>query len=338
MSAFAKPGKPDHLTIYLSGRCNLACPYCYAAGVSKRTISKAALFAALDAFAAAGPAAPAFTMLGGEPLLCRDLAYAALERIKELFGPGAPVTLFTNGLLLKKGEAQKLLERGVKVTVSLDSPGKPGRTGADNIPSAFRKQIRIATVVTPAGAGELVPGFVRLLGLGFERLAWSPDITAAWDGAALARLGASSKALLLEYLGRLKSGRGVWELANGYETIAAASGGPRPGPCRSLTLAPDGFFYPCDKMLSGPAAMIRPFRTGADGAGREKFFRLAAKSGFSSSESMCPVAPWAAARFRPSGGPVPAGQAAAGKIAALWLKAAVRAGLSSQVFRRIHGI
>ena len=341
MISSARPGKPGHLVIYLSGRCNLACPYCYAAGVSKRTISKAALFAALDAFAAAGPAAPAFTILGGEPLLCRDLAYAALDRIKELFGPGAPVTLFTNGLLLKKGEAQNLLERGVKVAVSLDGPlvpGKPGRTGADNIPRALRKQVRAATVVTPAGAGELVPGFLRLLGLGFERLAWSPDITAAWDNAALARLRASSKALLLEYLGRLRSGRGVWELANGYETLAAASGGLRPGPCRSLTLAPDGFFYPCDKMLSGPAAMIRPFRVGADGEDRGKFFRLAAKSGLSSSESMCPVAPWAAARFRPSGGPVPAGQAAAGKIAALWLKAAVRAGLSNPVFRRLHGL
>ncbi|MDO8804765.1 MAG: radical SAM protein [Elusimicrobiota bacterium] len=329
--------KPDHLVIYLSGRCNLACPYCYASGVSKKTILRAALLAALDAFAAARPEEPKFTILGGEPLLCRDLVYAALDRIRELFGPGAPVHLFTNGLLLKKGEAARLLKRGVDLTVSLNSPSGGAEAAVKNIPLPLRGKIRAGVVATPAGAGGLVADILCLLKLGFGRLAWSPDITAAWDGAALARLRASSKALLLEYLGRLRSGRGLWELANGYEAIAAASGGIRPGPCRNMTLAPDGFFYPCDKMLSGPAAMIRPFRAGADGSGREKFFRLAAKSGVSSSQSMCPAAPWAAARFSRKGGPVPAGQAAAGKIAALWLKAAARAGLSSPVFKRLHG-
>ena len=330
--------KPDHLVIYLSGRCNLACPYCYASGVSKKTISRAALFAALDAFAAAGPAVPKFTILGGEPLLCRGLVYAALDRIEKIFGPGAPVHLFTNGFLLEKGEAARLLKRGVDLTVSLNGTSSGAKAAVKNIPLPLRGKIRAGVVVTPAGAGRLVSDVLSLLEPGFGRLAWSPDITAAWDRAALALLRTSSKALLLEYLGRLRSGRGLWELANGYEAVVAASGGIRPGPCRNITLAPDGFFYPCDKMLSGPAAMLRPFRAGADGRGRDKFFWLAAKSGISSSQSMCPAAPWAAARFSRKSGPVPAGQAAAGKIAALWLKAAAEAGLSSPVFRRIHGI
>ena len=224
------------------------------------------------------------------------------------------------------------------LTVSLNGTSSGAKAAVKNIPLPLRGKIRAGVVVTPAGAGRLVSDVLSLLEPGFGRLAWSPDITAAWDRAALALLRTSSKALLLEYLGRLRSGRGLWELANGYEAVVAASGGIRPGPCRNITLAPDGFFYPCDKMLSGPAAMLRPFRAGADGRGRDKFFRLAAKSGISSSQSMCPAAPWAAARFSRKSGPVPAGQAAAGKIAALWLKAAAEAGLSSPVFRRIHGI
>jgi MoaA/NifB/PqqE/SkfB family radical SAM enzyme len=334
--------KPDHLVICLSGRCNLACAYCYASGVSRKNISRPALLAALNGFAAGSPAAPKFTILGGEPLLCRNLVYAALYRINKLFGRGAPVHLFTNGTLLKKDEARKFLKRGVKLTISLE--GLPGAginnfmRAAANIPFALRKTIRAGIVVTPANAGGLVPGILYLLGQGFERLAWSPDITAAWDYSALARLRTSSKALELEYLRRLKTGRGLWELSNGYEAISTASGGPAPGPCRSITLAPDGFFYPCDKMLSAPAAQLRLFRTGADGKGREKFFRRAARDGISSSQSMCPVAPWAAARFRLKSVPLPAGQSAAGKIAALWLKAAAKAGLSSPVFRRLHGM
>jgi len=331
--------KPDHLVIYLSGRCNLACPYCYARGISKKAITAAALSRSLAAFAAARPGQPKFTILGGEPLLCRARLRQALDGIQKHFGRSAPVHLFTNGLTLQNGEAGKLLKRGIKLTVSLD--GRPG-TGrpADikNLPRAMRKDVSVSAVVSPGNAGELLPNMLYLLGLGFERLAWSPDITAAWNPAALRRLRVSSKALLAEYLLRLKSGCGVWELANGYEAIALAVRGESPGPCRNLALAPDGFFYPCDKMLSGTAAQLRPLRAGADGAGREKFFRLAAEKGFTPSQSMCPVAPWAAARFRRKGRVVPRGQAEARLTAALWLKAAVKAGLPSPAFRRIHGI
>lgn len=330
------PERPDHLVLYLSGRCNLACPYCYAGGVSAKTISGPALLSALRRFRAACPAGPRFTILGGEPLLCRGRLNQALAGIKKLFGPRVPVHLFTNGLLLKKGEAAGLIRSGVKLTVSMDGRPGAGRPPAISaIPRALRKKISVSAVAGPSNAAELLPNTLYLLGLGFESLAWAPDITAAWDAAALRRLRMSARALLLEYLRRLKSGRGVWELANGYETIAAAQG-ERPGPCRNLTLAPDGFFYPCDKMLSGTDKQLRAFRVGADGRGREKFFRLAAQ-GVRASQPMCPVASWAAARFGPRPGPVPPGQAGAGRIAARWLKAAVRAGLSSPVFRRRHG-
>jgi MoaA/NifB/PqqE/SkfB family radical SAM enzyme len=330
--------KPDHLVIYLSGRCDLACPYCYAKGVDRRVISAGELDAALAAFAAARPEAPKFTVLGGEPLLCRDRLYQAIAGVRRLFGPAAPVHVFTNGLRLKKGEAAALLRRGVKLTVSLD--GRPGgaRKKAPAIPPALRGNVSVGAVVSPGNAGELASNMLYLLEQGYTRLAWSPDITAAWDKAALAALKASARALLLEYLRRLKAGRGVWELANGYEAVALAARGERPGPCRNIALAPDGAFYPCDKMLSAPAAELKKFRITADGKGRDKFFALARRSGLKAAQSMCPVAPWAAARFGRKSKGVPAGQAEARAIAARWLAEAARAGLRSPAFRRIHGI
>lgn len=330
---------PDHLVLYLSGRCNLACPYCYARGVEKAAISAAALRRALAAFAAAGPAAPKFTILGGEPLLCRARLAQALAWIKELFGPAAPVHVFTNGLLLKKGEAASLLKRGVKLTVSLDGrPGASRPAAIRNLPPALRGRVSVSAVVSPANAGALAENILYLLEQGFTRLAWSPDIAAGWDKAALRALRASARALLLEYLRRLQAGSGVWELANGYEAVALAARGERPGPCRNLALAPDGFFYPCDKMLSAPAKELKKFRTGADGKGREKFFSLARRAGLKGAQSMCPVAPWAAARFGAVRKTLPAGQAAARRTAASWLAAAARAGLASPAFRRVHGI
>lgn len=328
--------RPDHLTIYLSGGCNLACPYCYARGVSAAAISRPALRRALAAFAAAGPEEPKFTILGGEPLLERPLLRLALSEIRRLFGSAAPVHLFTNGLLLEKGEAQALLGRGVKLTVSFDGSRGPG--AVPGLPPPLRDRVSAGYVVSPGSAGRLLPDLLELLEAGFTGLAWSPDITASWGPAALDRLRSSARALLLEYLRRLKLGRGVWELANGYEALALAARGERPGPCRNLALAPDGFFYPCDKMLAAPPERLRPFRAGADGAGRERFFALARSAGVGNSQSMCPAAPWAAARFGRRRRRTPAGQAAARKVAAGWLAAAAKAGLSSPVFRRLHGV
>ena len=329
---------PDHLVIYLSGRCDLACPYCYAKGVDRRTIPAGALDAALKAFAAAAPENPKFTILGGEPLLCRERLYQSLAGIRILFGRPAPVHIFTNGLALRKGEAAALLRAGVKLTVSLD--GFPGgaRQHVPAIPPALRGRISVSAVVSPGNAGALLPNMLYLLEQGYTRLAWSPDITAGWSKAALAALKTSSRALLLEYLRRLKGGRGVWELANGYEAVALTARGERPGPCRNITLAPDGFFYPCDKMLSAPEKELEKFRIKADGAGKEKFFALARAAGCKASQSMCPVAPWAAARFGALKKEPPRGQAAARTITARWLAAAARAGLKSPEFRHIHGI
>lgn len=330
---------PDHLVIYLSGRCNLACSYCYAGGVEKKTITAAGLRSALAAFAAARPAEPKFTILGGEPLLCRERLAQALAGIRKNFGPAAPVHVFTNGLLLKKGEAAALLKKGVRLTVSLDGRPGAGRPAAiAGLPRALRSRVSVSAVVSPADAGALPENILYLLGQGYTRLAWSPDITARWDKAALRALRASAKKLLLEYLRRLKGGSGVWELANGYEAVALAARSERPGPCRNIALAPDGCFYPCDKMLSAPGRELKEFRIEADGAGRDKFFALARRAGLKGAQSMCPIAPWAAARFGAVKKALPAGQAAARNEAARWLAAAARAGLASPEFRRLHGI
>ena len=326
--------KPDRLAIYLSGRCNLACRYCYSAGVEKRTITAAALRRALAEFAAAAADNPKFTVLGGEPLLCRDRLALAVGEIRRLFGRAAAVHVFTNGLPLRPGEAASLLKRGVKLTVSMDGGPRELR----NLPRALRRRVSASIVVTPRQAAALPAQMLGLLELGYASLAWSPDITAAWDAASLRELRLASKELLLEYLRRLKAGRGAWELANGYEAVALAARGERPGPCRTLALAPDGYFYPCDKMLSAPPALLRRFRSGADGAGRREFLRLALAEGVRPSGSMCPAAPWAAARFAARPRAVPAGQAAARRIAARWLSAAAAAGLASPEFRRMHGV
>lgn len=328
--------QPDHLVLYLSGSCNLACPYCYAAGVARGTVSAPALRRALEGFAAAGPAAPKFTVLGGEPLLCRERLYEALRDIRRLFGQ-APVHVFTNGLLLKKGEAARLLRLGVKLAVSVTGSGDAGLAPLLRVlPRPLRGRVSASLVAGPGGAAELPVDLLRLEAAGFRSLAWSPDITAAWSPAALKVLRASVNFLLAEYFRRLRRGRGVWELANGYEAVALAARGEAPGPCRNIALAPDGYFYPCDKMLSGRPEQLRPFRISADGRGREKFFGLAGR--LRPAQSMCPVAPWAAAKFRAKSAAVPAGQAAARAEAARWLAGAARAGLKSRLFRELHGV
>ena len=177
-------------------------------------LCQAALFAALDAFAAARPADPKFTILGGEPLLCRDLVYAALDRIKKLFGPGVPVHLFTNGLLLEKGEAARLLKRGVDLTVSLNGTSSGAKGAVKNIPLPLHGKIRAGVVEaclrrsfparTRVRAAGLVAGHCRRLGQG------SPGPSQGFVKSPTARVPGQVKkrARLVGARQRLRSGSG----------------------------------------------------------------------------------------------------------------------------------
>ena len=109
------------LVLSLTGTCNLACRYCYAAGQDPRTMTWETARRAID-LAAAGGTSFILQFSGGEPLLALPLLrriadYIRTNRIR------ARMDLQTNGTLLTEETADFLRNARIGIGVSLD--GRP---------------------------------------------------------------------------------------------------------------------------------------------------------------------------------------------------------------------
>lgn len=129
-------------------RCNLACRHCYSDSDARRhpemtTAEGVAMIRDIAAFGA-----PALLLSGGEPLLRPDL----FEVIEEARTLGLPVTLSSNGTLVKPRVARRLASLGVRyVGISLDGIGAVhdafrGRRGAFDRSLAGIRALREAGV------------------------------------------------------------------------------------------------------------------------------------------------------------------------------------------------
>lgn len=109
------------LVLSLTGRCNYACRYCYAADHDSSVMTAQTARRAIDIAAQSGePFILQFS--GGEPLLNFDTLQAAVAYVEEQHLPAA-MQVQTNGSLLTDEIAQFLYQHKVAVGVSLD--GRP---------------------------------------------------------------------------------------------------------------------------------------------------------------------------------------------------------------------
>lgn len=325
----AENAPANHLAVYLSGRCGLACHYCYSRDADGPVIGRAALLKALGDFLRDAPRGAKISFLGGEPLLHKPLLRTAVRFIRKKAGARLPVTVFTNGRLLDRSIAAFLRAAGARIVLNAS-----GVTAGAGVRGAT-----VSVVTTPRSAGRLAENIASLYGAGFRSIAWAPDVTARWDKTSLARLSASAALLKRFYLGLLRAGLPPYELANAYEAIEASRGFPARRGCFSLTLGPDGNIYPCDKL----PGLGRPSLKKVLDTGRKGFFAAAAAAGFRPAETLCPVGPWAVkgcpdGRKLASHGAYFSGQAAARRIVRSWLAGVIRAAMRFPAFRRRHNV
>ncbi len=113
--------KVKMLVLSLTGRCNFACRYCYAAEHDKNKMTVKTAIKAVELAAASGePFVIQFS--GGEPLLNYDALQAVVEYVQANNIP-AKMQIQTNGSLLTDDIAQYLYKSKVAIGVSLD--GRP---------------------------------------------------------------------------------------------------------------------------------------------------------------------------------------------------------------------
>src|ERR1700684_1306524 len=116
-------GSLDHLAVYLSNSCNLACSYCYVAvnqGPPAKLSLKDVSRAVDEFYAKVPPPDRKVTFLGGEPLLDWALFVKVARYAREKGGTDAILQTFTNGTLLPPEKAAVLRELDVHCTISLD--------------------------------------------------------------------------------------------------------------------------------------------------------------------------------------------------------------------------
>ena len=116
--------KIKNLVLSLTGQCNFACRYCYAAEHNKEMMSVEIALAAVKMAASSLPEGEKFIIQfsGGEPLLNFKVLHAVVGYVQENKVP-AVLQIQTNGSLLSDKIAKYLFQNKVAIGVSLD--GKP---------------------------------------------------------------------------------------------------------------------------------------------------------------------------------------------------------------------
>jgi uncharacterized protein len=272
----------DHLAVYLSNSCNLACSYCYVSvnqGPSVR-LSFDRIKESIDAFYAKVPAPNRkITFLGGEPLLDWPVFKRAATYARAMGGPDVVLQTFTNGTLLTPEKLSFLDETGVHVTVSLDGRKADNdkhrvyfksteRSVFDDVMTRLsalpKENLGVSLVFTSETIDHFLSNVDYFHRMGFGRITFNPELYEAWPEAKLDVMRAALRGLTRYYKAVLESGKRPFQMQILFavmESLEANKAGLKWWhDCHNVVLGPEGQYYSCDKPLTleiGKAAAQR---------------------------------------------------------------------------------
>jgi uncharacterized protein len=203
---------------------------------------------------------------GGEPLMKLDLLCQLVDRAHQA-AEGLRVTskLSTNGVLLSERAIERLAQRGVYVSLSLDGdpelqaaqrPDVNGRDISAQLDQAITRLLSwnpaasVNCVVTPESAGKLCESVKWINGRGFAYIQTALDYSADWTRADLETLRQSYLALADWYYAQTTAGKKFF-LSCFDQRIQSWARGPldKSERChigrRQFSIAPSGRLFPC---------------------------------------------------------------------------------------------
>ena len=281
----------DHLAVYLSNSCNLACSYCYVAvnqGPAAR-LNLEKISRAVDEFVAkVDPDKRKITFIGGEPLLDWPLFVEAARYARKAVGPRGVLQTFTNGTLLTPDKVAFLDEVGVHCTISLDGKKDVNdlhrvyhktkeRSVYDDVMERLRpldkKNLGVSLVFTAATVDRLLSNVDAFHKIGFGRITFTPELYEAWPEEKIAVMRAVLKGLTRWYRALLDAGVRPPQLQILFAVLEAVeNNAANPSwwhDCHNMTLGPDGHYYSCDKALSFPVGKAAGLRMGTTEKGAD---------------------------------------------------------------------
>lgn len=277
------------LNLNMTGKCNLACVYCYAQGGDYARIQKdmdapMALQTLDEALQASDPSLPfRIEFFGGEPLLNTEVIEAVIEWQKHSAAwknhPGGTVNRISTNLTTLSGQQEQLLKEGnIIISISLDGPGKvqdqqrpfkDGRGSYDIIMGNIRRlrehmpQATIIARMTVYHFDQQVPEMVQELAETdlFDYVSIYPAAVSHKATTGHSHFSDHFQQGLLQvaknYPQLLARGRfkGCLELNRYCEDVLA--GQTVMNHCRAgigyFTASPDGSIHPCHRLVGDPA-------------------------------------------------------------------------------------
>ena len=281
----------DHLAVYLSNSCNLACSYCYVAvnqGPPAR-LNLEKIRRAVDEFVSkVPPERRKITFIGGEPLLDWPLFMDAARCARRAMGPEGVLQTFTNGTLLTPAKVSFFDEVGVHCTVSLDGMKSDNdrhrvyfKTAQRSVYDDAMERLRplnksnlgVSLVFTADTVDRLLTNVDAFYRMGFGRITFNPELYEAWPEAKIAVMKKVLAGLSRWYRALLDAGARPPQLQILYAVLEAVeneTANPRWWhDCHNMTLGPDGQYYSCDKALSFPVGQAADMRAGGAAKGMD---------------------------------------------------------------------
>lgn len=258
----------NHLVIYLTEQCNLACTYCYIHKDYHSVLNFPAIKKAIDLFSNTSGRNKTFTFLGGEPFLAYPLLIKTIDYIIkccQVTHSLPHIFLFTNGTKLTSLRIRELAERGIHIIISLDGKAitndisrrftKNYRYSVFNevmrrvrvIPPTYLEKLEINMVVSPQTCCSLVDNIKFFYHEGFSSISPSPSAYSQWSNYSYKILESQLWELARFYISLFQQKRRLLKmyyiegLINRHLSQMYS--------CQRLTLGADGNFYFCDAFV-----------------------------------------------------------------------------------------
>lgn len=312
--------QPDHLAVYLSNSCNLACSYCYvsvnqgpAAAPSFEQLQRSVDFFLSEV----DHPEKKITFLGGEPFLNWPLFSRIARYARQAGGRDLILQTFTNGTLLSPERLALLNELDVHCTISLDGRKESNdrervyfktkdRSVFEDVMARLeglpKDRLGVSLVFTSETISDFLSNVDFFYKLGFGRITFNPELYEAWPEERLQVMRAQLAGLARYYKLLLDGGARPFQIPILYSVLANdrsnAEGLRWWHDCHNVVYGPDDKFYACDKALTFPVGEVPEQRVGSpsegmDWAGRRAHFDRAIASieadGSGGDEIFCPM-------------------------------------------------
>jgi uncharacterized protein len=273
------------VSLVLTHRCNLACPYCYAGSGSSRDMTPETVERALELLFSQAGSDPVLSFFGGEPFLAFDemqrvttLAQARADRE----GRALRLQCTTNGTRLQQRQIDFIRETGMFIALSIDGvreaheanrPRTGGGSSFDRVVKALRALVLAGTdpdvmmVVTPGTVPFVFQSVRWLWSQGVRIVRANLDLSARWSAEDRLVLRQELVAVGREQLKRRLAGRSVvfqpFEVGmRSQDSTAGCTGAHLESRRAQVVVATSGHLYPCAPMVGqdrddGPEAALR---------------------------------------------------------------------------------